>query len=105
MKAFKYLKSYAIIAVIAALHLFLCKLIVTAVRAIINTDAYQITGIKILTNTLVTATKVLYFPLLSLSLYSRQYFPGPLIYIVIIANSLIWAVAIYMAYRIYKKFR
>ena len=35
-------------------------------------------------------TKILYFPILSLALYPRHWFPGPWITIPILANSLLW---------------
>jgi hypothetical protein len=52
---------------------------------------------------LIWITKVLYFPIISLSLYSRQWFPGKLIYIPIFTNSLLWAVVIYFTARCFSK--
>lgn len=35
-------------------------------------------------------TKVFYFPIVSLALYPRHWFPGPWIYVPVIVNSLLW---------------
>ena len=54
---------------------------------------------------LVAATRVLYFPIITLSLYSRQWFPGNLIYIPIIANSLIWGITLFGLYSLWRRQR
>jgi hypothetical protein len=40
-------------------------------------------------------SKVLYFPVITLAWYPRQFFPGNFIAIPIIINSLLWALVIY----------
>jgi hypothetical protein len=47
---------------------------------------------------LVALTRLLHFPIISLSWYSRQWFPGDWIYVPMAANSVIWAVALYILY-------
>jgi hypothetical protein len=54
---------------------------------------------------LIWTTRVLYFPIISLSLYSREWFPGDLIYIPIIINSLLWGILIYGVLMVIKKIR
>jgi hypothetical protein len=46
---------------------------------------------------LIWMTRILYFPIVSFSLYSREWFPGKLIHIPIFLNSLLWAMAIYFS--------
>jgi hypothetical protein len=45
--------------------------------------------------TLVAATRILHCPVISLSWYSRRWFPGDWIRIPILINSLLWAGGIY----------
>jgi len=42
-------------------------------------------------------TKVLYFPILSLALYPRHWFPGDMITIPIAVNSLLWGIGLMIA--------
>ncbi len=53
--------------------------------------------------TLVVVTRILYFPIISLSLYSRQWFPGNWIYLPIGVNSLLWAGVICGLVGLYQK--
>jgi hypothetical protein len=46
------------------------------------------------------ATKVLYFPILSLALYPRHWFPGQMITIPIAVNSALWGIMLALAIRI-----
>ena len=43
----------------------------------------------------VWASRILYFPVVTLSLFPRNLFPGGMVYIPIILNSLIWGICIY----------
>ena len=54
---------------------------------------------------LVTATRILHFPIISLSWYSRQWFPGDWIRIPILINSLLWAGGIYFLVMVCAKMR
>ncbi len=47
------------------------------------------------TRLLVAAAKVLYFPVVSLSLFPRAWFPGGWIAVPILVNSLIWALTLW----------
>jgi len=85
------------------MHFTASKVVTSMVLLIINSDAYGILAVRFVTKVLVVATKILYFPILSLSLYSRQWFPGNWINGVIFINSLLWATVIYLALRLYKE--
>ena len=54
---------------------------------------------------LVWATRVLHFPIISMSLYSRQWFPGNWIYVPMLANSFLWAAGICLMHILGKKIR
>jgi hypothetical protein len=53
--------------------------------------------------TLVAATRILHFPIISLSWYSREWFPGDWIRIPILINSFLWAGGICFMVIGYKK--
>jgi hypothetical protein len=51
------------------------------------------------------ATRILHFPIISQSWYSRQWFPGDWIRIPILINSLLWACGIYFLVIVFQKIR
>jgi hypothetical protein len=53
--------------------------------------------------TLVAATRILHFPIISLSWYSRQWFPGDWIRIPMLINSFLWAGGIYFLVIFWRK--
>ncbi len=52
---------------------------------------------------LVALTRILHFPIISLSWYSRRWFPGDWIYVPMAANSLLWAAAFWVIYSLVRK--
>jgi hypothetical protein len=72
-------------------------------RLMAITDSHQTVGWVV--QLLIWTTRVLYFPIISLSLYSRKWFPGDWIYIPIIINSLLWGILVYGVLLGIKKFR
>ena len=99
------MKKFAIIVSIALIHFGSSVLIVAtsmSVATALNPVSAEPTfGFRIL----VVATRILYFPIISLSWYSRQWFPGNWIYIPMLANSFIWAAGIYLLFLLGKKLR
>ena len=79
---------------IAVIHFLLCKAMVGL--TLLDPFGHSIgeSGPGLGTHILVNTTRVLYFPVVTLSLYSRQWFPGDMIYIPIMANSFIWGIGI-----------
>jgi len=55
--------------------------------------------------TLVAVTRILHFPIISLSWYSRQWFPGDWIRIPMLINSFLWAGGIYFLVIFCRKIR
>jgi len=53
--------------------------------------------------TLVAVTRILHFPIISLSWYSRQWFPGNWIRIPMLINSCLWATGILCLAIVYRK--
>ncbi|MGE5255564.1 MAG: hypothetical protein ACM3KE_02775 [Hyphomicrobiales bacterium] len=52
---------------------------------------------------LVRLTKLLYFPLVTLALYPRQWFPGNWLYVPMALNSIIWSFGIYGLMGLYRR--
>ncbi len=99
------MKKFAIILLIALIHFAASVLIVSTALSVGSTvtaeHAEPSPGFKIL----VLVTKILHFPIISHSLYSRHWFPGGWIYIPIFVNSLLWAAGIYALVYMYTAFR
>ena len=91
-----------VIFIIALVHLGVCKTVVAIGLAGTSGNAFN-GEMSVWVKMLIWITKVLYFPIISLSLYSRQWFPGKLIFIPRFTNSLLWAVVIYFAVRCLSK--
>jgi hypothetical protein len=49
-----------------------------------------------LSSIFVWGSRILYFPVVTLSLFPRNLFPGGMVYIPIFLNSLIWGICIYI---------
>ena len=89
------LKKTAIIGLIGIIHFGLSAAIVPLSMEIATAGDSGIQTPSVLFRILALVTEVLYFPIISLALYSRHWFPGNWIYIPIGINSLLWASAIY----------
>ncbi len=85
----KILKKTAAILIVAAIHFGLCSLVQKAVLAGTAASVLQ-GGPPFSTSVLLWLSRVLYFPILTLHWVPRNWFPGDLIVIVLVANSLLW---------------
>ncbi|MFZ0240208.1 MAG: hypothetical protein WAL90_01080 [Desulfobacterales bacterium] len=97
------IRSLSIVAGLAAAHFFASKIVVALTMHMGMFAAGDSPGAGVLGNFLVGLTRVLYFPVITLSLYSRQRFPGEWVLVPIIANSLLWGITIYAIVRIVKR--
>jgi len=99
------MKKFALIILIALIHFWASVLIVetsmSVVTAVNPVPAEPTFGFRLL----VLATRILHFPIISLSWYSRQWFPGNWIYVPIMLNSFIWAGGIFVIWLLGKKIR
>jgi Mn2+/Fe2+ NRAMP family transporter len=95
-------KKILVIFIIALVHLGVSRTVVAIALAGTSGNAFN-GEMSMWVKMLIWITKVLYFPIISLSLYSRQWFPGKLIYIPIFTNSLLWAAVIYFTVRCFSK--
>jgi len=97
------MKKLAIIALIALIH-FGSSLLIVAISMSVVTSANPVpaeptVGVRIL----VEATRILHFPVISLALYPRHWFPGNWIYAPMAVNSFLWAIVIYVLILLGKK--
>ena len=98
------LKKLIAILSIAAVHLALSRIIVAVTVTIDMLDPDTGRATVLFGKTMIVVTRILYFPILTLSLYSRQWFPGNLIYIPIFFNSLVWGVVLYLVFYLWRKY-
>ena len=89
---------------IGATHFGICKVVTGLTLWVTDLDPSSVTMVSWLTQSLVWLTRILYFPVLTLSLYKREWFPGDWVLIPMVMNSLIWAVGIYFGVACIRKF-
>ena len=99
------MKKLAIFLLIALSHFALSVVIIPVTLSVAGalnaTQSMPTLGLQ----TLVAATRILHFPIISLSWYSRQWFPGDWIRIPMSINSFLWAGGIYFLVIVCKKIR
>ncbi len=91
--------------VIAIIHFGLSQLIIPATVVLTRQSTGAPEGAVLTITLLVRATKLLHFPLVTLALYPREWFPGNWIYLPMAANSLIWAAGVCWLIRVFRKTR
>ena len=96
------IKKAIFFAAIVAVHFGLCVAVVSLGNIVSPSVPGQYHGFY---HVLAFFARILYFPLISLGLYSRQYFPGNLIYLVIVSNSILWALGIFLLIGGYRKIK
>jgi hypothetical protein len=99
-KGFRHIWAVMVISVV---HFAACRLLVLATMSYDLANTGGGPDLPLFVRLLVGTTRVLYFPVISLSLYSRHLFPGNWILIPMAVNSLLWGLAIYLIYLIWKK--
>ena len=91
--------------VIAVIHFCLSNLILPLTLALTKQAAATPEGTGMSVALLVRATQLLHFPLVTLALYPREWFPGEWVYVPMAANSLLWATGIYWLIGLFRKAR
>jgi hypothetical protein len=102
-KRFNMWKKFAIIGLTAMVHFGLSILVVSASIRVATAANPVPSEPSPVFRVLVMATRVLHFPIITLSLYSRQWFPGSWIYVPILINSFLWAAGLYLLFLLVKK--
>ncbi len=89
------LKKTAIIGLIAIIHFALCVGIVPGTMTLATGYDAGSQAPSAVFRLLVVVTMVLHYPIISLALYSRDWFPGNWVYVPVGINSLLWGIALY----------
>ena len=97
------MKKSVIFLSIALIHFGLSVLIIPMTMSVAGALNAAQSMPTIFMQTLIAATRILHFPIISLSWYSRQWFPGDWIRVPILINSLLWAGGIYFLVIVCKK--
>jgi hypothetical protein len=101
-KSQKYLKKFLIVLCIAAVHFVVTKMVTMITFSVFAANADE-TRISSVGHLLMMISRVLYFPVMTMAWYPRRFFPGNLIVIPLLINSLIWAIGIYMIFVLIKR--
>jgi len=88
---------------IAAVHFGLSNLILPITMSLAAQGAGTANGQGLRVTLLVRMTKMLHFPLVTLALYPREWFPGNWVYVPMALNSVIWAFGIYGMIVLFRK--
>jgi hypothetical protein len=97
------MKKSVIFLFIASIHFGLSVLIIPMTMSVAGALNASQSMPTIGLQTLVAATRILHFPIISLSWYSRHWFPGDWIRVPILINSFLWAGGICFLVVGYKK--
>jgi hypothetical protein len=103
--SFIMIKKFGIITLLALAHFGLSILVVATAMSVATAGETVKPEPSPVFRILVTATRILHFPIISLSLYSRQWFPGKLIYVPIFINSFFWSIGICSLFMLVKKIK
>jgi hypothetical protein len=88
------MKKILLILVIAVTHAVFTKIVSMITLSVVTANANEI-QMSFIGRWMMMLSKVLYFPVITMAWYPRQFFPGNFIVIPLFINSLLWALMIY----------
>ena len=88
------MKKILLILVIAVTHAVFTKIVSMIMLSVVTANANEI-QMSFIGRWMMMLSKVLYFPVITMAWYPRQFFPGNFIVIPLFINSLLWALMIY----------
>ncbi|UCF94988.1 MAG: hypothetical protein JSW39_12825 [Desulfobacterales bacterium] len=97
------LKRLGVIPSIALAHFVVCIGVISFTRTMGTGAADNIQAAYGIFKIMAGLTRILYFPIISCALYSRSWFPGNWIYILIFVNSLVWGGGVYLVFVLFRK--
>jgi hypothetical protein len=89
------MRKYLTILAIAVVHAAVTKIISSITLSVITANVHN-AQMPAIGHLFMCISKVLYFPVITMSFYPRQFFPGNLIIVPLFMNSLLWALIIYV---------
>jgi hypothetical protein len=89
------MRKYFTILTIAVVHAAVTKVISSITLSVVTVNVHT-PQMPVIGRLFMWISKVLYFPVITMSFYPRQFFPGNLIMIPLFVNSLLWALTIYV---------
>jgi hypothetical protein len=99
------MKKLMIILGIAVVHFGLVQLVNYLGIAATSADFTGDGTLSLWASSIVWISRILYFPVITLGIFSRIMFPGSLIFIPIILNSLLWGGMVYFLYALVRKIK
>jgi len=96
------MKNILIIFVIAVVHSVFTKFVSTITLSVVTANVNE-TQMSFIWRLMMMLSKVLYFPVITLAWYPRQFFPGNFVIIPLFVNSLLWALMIYALFILIKR--
>jgi hypothetical protein len=96
------MKNIFIIFVITVVHSVITKFVSTITLSVVTANVNE-TQMSFIGRLLMRLSKVLYFPVITLAWYPRQFFPGNFVVIPLLVNSLLWALVIYTLFILIKR--
>ena len=96
------MKNIFLILIIAVTHAVFTKIVSMITFFVVTANVNEI-EMSSIGRWLMILSKVLYFPVITLAWYPRQFFPGNFIVIPLFINSLLWALVIYTLFILVKR--
>ncbi len=89
------MRKYLTILAIAVVHAAVTKIISSITLSVVSANVHN-AQMSVMGRLFMCISKVLYFPVITMAFYPRQFFPGNLIIVPLFMNSLLWALSIYV---------
>jgi len=96
------MKNIYNILIIAAVHGLCAKSVSIITLSVVSAHVNE-TQMPFIGRLMMILSNVLYFPVITLAWYPRQFFPGNFIVIPLFVNSLLWALVIYTLFILIKR--
>jgi hypothetical protein len=97
-----FMKNIFIILFIAVVHSVLTKFVSMVTLSVVTANVNE-TQMSFIGRLMMMLSKVLYFPVITMAWYPRQFFPGNFVVIPLFVNSLLWAFVIYALFMLIKR--
>ena len=97
-----FMKNIFIILFITVVHSVLTKVVSMVTLSVVTANVNE-TQMSFIGRLMMMLSKVLYFPVITMAWYPRQFFPGNFVVIPLFVNSLLWAFVIYALFMLIKR--